>query len=614
MRVRSLAWPSSLGKPAIVLHILKQLPTRPLIKSQGRSHPLFGRILSLLVAISRSSRGDRTLVSQILVLAVVLFGGLALALALIFGGALHEHARARTVAEIRAIAGSAAQLLADGLDERSREIAVMARSRSLWSEGLDAPRVAALLERARLISSNSLWIGVADHRGIVMAATDNLLKGEDVSVRLWFRNGLAGPYVGDVHSAVLLEPHLPLPAGGDPLRFLDFAAPIEIDGRSAGVLAAHVSWDWARQVSERVLPTDASARGLELLIFDRSGELLYASAGRTASLRAVGNRLPSQGAVDGDKREPWAVQWSDGQEYLTTIAPPRTQSQIADLGWQVVVRAHGGKSAEPARDALAWAGAAGLAASLVLAAAAWFGVRRLGTDLQMLASAAERIGTSDARERIPLGRSSREVLTLSHALARMTDRLIDLQASLEEQVAARTAQLEAANTALEKLARRDALTGVLNRRGFEPKAQLLFDLALRGGRPLCLCLVDADHFKTVNDTYGHAVGDEVLKAIAGCLASRMRRTDLLARWGGEEFVLMLPDTSIDMASDLADALRKTIAAFEQLLPARVTVSIGLAQLKGTDESIAALLDRADRALYAAKNGGRDQVSTLASLL
>jgi diguanylate cyclase (GGDEF)-like protein len=279
-----------------------------------------------------------------------------------------------------------------------------------------------------------------------------------------------------------------------------------------------------------------------------------------------------------------------------------------------VVRAHGGKSAEPARDALAWAGAAGLAASLVLAAAAWFGVRRLGTDLQMLASAAERIGTSDARERIPLGRSSREVLTLSHALARMTDRLIDLQASLEEQVAARTAQLEAANTALEKLARRDALTGVLNRRGFEPKAQLLFDLALRGGRPLCLCLVDADHFKTVNDTYGHAVGDEVLKAIAGCLASRMRRTDLLARWGGEEFVLMLPDTSIDMASDLADALRKTIAAFEQLLPARVTVSIGLAQLKGTDESIAALLDRADRALYAAKNGGRDQVSTLASLL
>lgn len=547
-------------------------------------------------------------------LAVVLFGGLALALALIFGGALHEHARARTVAEIQAIAGSAAQLLADGLDERSREIAVMARSRSLWSEGLDAPRVAALLERARLISSNSLWIGVADHRGIVMAATDNLLKGEDVSVRLWFRNGLAGPYVGDVHSAVLLEPHLPRPAGGDPLRFLDFAAPIEIDGRTAGVLAAHVSWDWARQVSERVLPTDASARGLELLIFDRSGELLYASAGRTASLRAVGNRLPSQGAVDGDKREPWAVQWSDGQEYLTTIAPPRTQSQIADLGWQVVVRAHGGKSAEPARDALAWAGAAGLAASLVLAAAAWFGVRRLGSDLQMLASAAERIGTSDARERIPLGRSSREVLTLSHALARMTDRLIDLQASLEEQVAARTAQLEAANTALEKLARRDALTGVLNRRGFEPKAQLLFDLALRGGRPLCLCLVDADHFKTVNDTYGHAVGDEVLKAIAGCLASRMRRTDLLARWGGEEFVLMLPDTSIDMASDLADALRKTIAAFEQLLPARVTVSIGLAQLKGTDESIAALLDRADRALYAAKNGGRDQVSTLASLL
>ncbi|GHC98997.1 diguanylate cyclase [Pseudorhodoferax aquiterrae] len=562
----------------------------------------------------RPSRAERSLVSQILVLALALFGGLALALALIFGGAFREHAQARTGAEIQTIAASAVQLLSDGLAERRREISVMVQSPTLWREGLDSAGVVALLGRARAVSPNSLWIGVADLQGVIVASTDGLLQGQSVAARPWFRHGLAGPYLGDVHPAVLLEPYLPSPASGDPLRFLDLAAPIQIDGRTVGVLATHLSWDWARQVSERVLPSDAAARGIELLIFDKAGALLYASGGRTAALRAAGQRLRTRPAAAAQPPMPWTERWMDNQEYLATLAPAGAGSPVAEIGWQVVVRAHSGKSFEPARNVLVVAGAAGLATALVLSIAAWFGARRLGSDLAMLTHAANRIEAGHAEVRIPPASSSKEVLGLSRALSRMTQRLIESQADLERQVAARTAELEAANAELAKQARRDPLTGLLNRRGFEPKAQLLFDLALRGGRPLCACMVDADHFKAVNDTHGHAVGDQVLKRIASCLQSRMRRTDLLARWGGEEFVLLLPDTSLEAAGELAEGLRLAIGASTTGAVGRVTVSIGLAQIAPTDRTLQALVERADLALYRAKDMGRNQVSSLAALL
>lgn len=311
---------------------------------------------------------------------------------------------------------------------------------------------------------------------------------------------------------------------------------------------------------------------------------------------------------------PWVERWMDNQEYLATRAPVGAASPVLEMGWQVVVRAHSGKSFEPARNVLVVAGAAGLATALVLSIAAWVGARRLGSDLAMLTHAATRIASGHPEVRIPLANSSAEVLGLSRSLARMTQRLIESQANLEGQVAARTAELEAANAELAKQARRDPLTGVLNRRGFEPKAQLLFDLGLRGGRPLCICMIDADHFKAVNDTHGHAVGDQVLKGIASALASRMRRTDVLARWGGEEFVLLLPDTSLKAASELAEGLRLAIGSSTWESVGTVTVSIGLAQIAESDHTLQALIERADRALYHAKDMGRNQVSSLAAPL
>jgi diguanylate cyclase (GGDEF)-like protein len=122
-----------------------------------------------------------------------------------------------------------------------------------------------------------------------------------------------------------------------------------------------------------------------------------------------------------------------------------------------------------------------------------------------------------------------------------------------------------------------------------------------------LLLFDLDNFKHINDRYGHLAGDTVLREFAQVVASRVRANDVFARWGGEEFILLLDATDAEQALILADALRKAIAAHPFPDVGRLTVSIGIAQYRADDDQ-ANLLGRADRALYRAKNQGRDRVS------
>jgi two-component system, sensor histidine kinase LadS len=162
----------------------------------------------------------------------------------------------------------------------------------------------------------------------------------------------------------------------------------------------------------------------------------------------------------------------------------------------------------------------------------------------------------------------------------------------------------------EREAQRDPLTGVFNRRGFYEQAKLPCQLAARQGRPLSLVVIDLDHFKAVNDQHGHHVGDEVLKAVAGALAATLRQSDILARWGGEEFILLLPETTIDVALTLAERLRLQVE--QTRIPSgttsiAVTASFGLGQLANAEE-FDTLIDRVDEALYLAKSSGRNRVT------
>ena len=167
-------------------------------------------------------------------------------------------------------------------------------------------------------------------------------------------------------------------------------------------------------------------------------------------------------------------------------------------------------------------------------------------------------------------------------------------------------QLEQANAKLKSMAITDGLTGLKNRRAFNERLTEEFQRAVRYERPLSILLMDVDHFKLFNDTFGHPAGDEVLRAVAESLRAMARTTDFVARYGGEEFVVLLPDTDIDGAMVLAERFRRAIAA-RPWDKRSITVSIGVATLSEDASGAAELLNQADEALYHSKRAGRNRV-------
>ena len=168
------------------------------------------------------------------------------------------------------------------------------------------------------------------------------------------------------------------------------------------------------------------------------------------------------------------------------------------------------------------------------------------------------------------------------------------------------------NASLE-LAVTDALTGLFNRRYLETHAKALADQARTGGNPLSALIMDIDHFKSVNDTHGHAAGDSVLREFAQRLRRNTRGIDLVCRLGGEEFAIIMPDTPLWRAQQIAERLRTSVAGEPFQLssgatsPVVVTASVGVATLAGLSEDMDSLFARADQALYAAKREGRNRV-------
>ena len=160
---------------------------------------------------------------------------------------------------------------------------------------------------------------------------------------------------------------------------------------------------------------------------------------------------------------------------------------------------------------------------------------------------------------------------------------------------------------LREQATRDPLTDLLNRRAGEWQLERAFLAAREGQKPFCLIMADVDHFKAINDTWGHPAGDQVLQRVAAVLRTGVRDTDSVVRWGGEEFLLVLSNCEQAAALLQAERLRERVADAEQGEMGRVTVSMGVAELQ-RGETLANLMERVDQALYQAKHAGRNQVS------
>ncbi len=186
--------------------------------------------------------------------------------------------------------------------------------------------------------------------------------------------------------------------------------------------------------------------------------------------------------------------------------------------------------------------------------------------------------------------------------------MLEINASLQHEIERR----ESLEVELQKQATTDALTGLFNRRQYELLFHRERERSRRLGTRLSLCVLDLDHFKQINDTHGHDVGDQVLRHVAALCTQKLRQTDIVGRFGGEEFILLLPETDLERAERLVNRLRQCLeqapvqAEGETI---RVTATFGLTEVQAQDANIEEAVKRADRALYKGKQGGRNRVVT-----
>lgn len=215
--------------------------------------------------------------------------------------------------------------------------------------------------------------------------------------------------------------------------------------------------------------------------------------------------------------------------------------------------------------------------------------------MDRIARIADRYQAAERQRGERFAHSYRDQVRRLEKIVRISDRYQDMMRDLNER--------------LQWLSSRDALTGLPNRRFALQRLEEEHARAQRSGRPFSVVLADIDDFKAVNDTLGHEAGDQALASVATTLAASVRDYDLCARWGGEEFLVLLPDTAPVPARESAERLRESIAATPVTVGTcerRITVSLGVGTYTG-DEPLKVLLKRVDDALYAAKRGGRNRV-------
>ncbi len=539
----------------------------------------------------------------------LLFGGLSLvaglAITLYIGQAASARMSAAGGEALLGIGKTAANALGETLREREREIVLISQRPLFVQRDFDDAEIRRALEQAKRTYRHYAWMGVADADGIVRVEADGLLEGERVGQRGWFVGGRAGPFIGDVHDAVLLAKKIAAPNPGEPLRFVDFAAPIhDGQGRLRGVVATHAHWSWAGDVLRAALPDRAADAGIEAFVLNARNEVIYPyeAVGKVA----VPAALPGNGGFA-------AVDWGDGETYLTGRAAVRSAA-TTDLGWQVVVRQPTSKALAPVAELQRTLLLLGGIAAVLFMFAAYRLATAFSQPVEALAATAQRIAQGDEETPLTVRSDIREVRGLADSLRGMTAQLLgrrrelqEINATLEHKVQERTEELAAANRALEKLARSDALTGLANRLAANERLHGEFLRMQRSGRSYAVLLMDVDFFKRVNDTHGHEAGDLVLRHVAALAAAAARGTDFVARFGGEEFLAVLPETDLAGALVVAEKIRAAVADGEAPVVGRVTLSVGVAIAGSADANEDAAVNRADANLYRAKAEGRNRV-------
>jgi len=434
-------------------------------------------------------------------------GGAFAALGLLVFGAVglvaSERASAYVTEQLSANLSQVATRLSMGLDiglyERHREIQNIASLEPLLRADPTPAQWRPVVERLQASFPQYAWIGVASaDDGTVIASTGGVLEGASVAKRPWFGAGLRGPFVGDVHDAVLLATLLPASPTREPLRLLDVAAPIRRDGHVVAVLGAHVDWAWVEERRRRVLGTLAAGREVELRVVDaRGADLHVGSPGATLAGEQVAALLAAGPAV---------LTWSDGRRYLCAAARGNGYRDYAGLGWTVLARQPIDEALAPARRLQWQILAIGLAGALLFGLVGWWLAGRVTAPLRRVAQRA--LGLVSTGE--PGQAAQGEVEQLSAALGSLVDDLRSREAelrglnqSLERRVDERTAALAVANEDLRSFSRSVShdLKGPISSMGAVVREVLAVGHGLDAGAQRALVIVagECDRLSTLVD-------------------------------------------------------------------------------------------------------------------
>jgi diguanylate cyclase (GGDEF)-like protein len=306
------------------------------------------------------------------------------------------------------------------------------------------------------------------------------------------------------------------------------------------------------------------------------------------------------------------METSAGRRILTAFHVGTGHREYQGLNWIVT-------ASQPASVALAVAVssaqmilAIGAIAALVGLSLATIVSRRIARPIIAIAEEADRIGRAHGPTMLARQSGSAEVVQLSRALRALLRRIglaEERTKEAETRATENAMQLQEDMVKLRQLADTDFMTGLMNRRSFLTVAEDAFAYCRRYGRSMAMLMVDIDHFKKINDAHGHAAGDDAIKRIAKIIDQSIRTTDKAARFGGEEFVVLLREIDQETSVLLAERIRASIAAAtvqhgEKRIP--ITVSVGVALFTDTDRDVQDVIERADQGLYVAKKTGRNR--------
>ncbi len=356
------------------------------------------------------------------------------------------------------LARQAADKLDRGMFERYREVRLVARRLAELQPLHEAGQRRRMLDDAVQTYGFYSWLGFAAPDGTVLAAARGLLEGGNVAQRPWFANALKGIHIGDVHEAVKLAKLLPAPEG-QPLRFVDVAFPVPgVEGRPAGVLGAHLSWQWARDVERSVIEPIQTGRQVQAIIASAAGIVLLGPD----ELLGTTLDLPSLDLARKRKGVGYSLErWTDGKDYLVGYSQTKGYAEYPGLGWVVLLRQEADNAYAPVRRISQYALWTGVSLALLFSLAGGLVANWITYPIKQLQDHADRIRKGEAAAMAPAARSYEEVHSLSGALNTLLDDLLRrsreleaLNATLEQRVTERTGELAGALAAARQNAQR----------------------------------------------------------------------------------------------------------------------------------------------------------------